>query len=131
MLRPTKTCFLIDDDQDDQHIFRMALNEIDENITCFFAKDGHEGFSKLRNDILFRPDYIFVDMNMPRMNGVECLTAIKTIDRLKEVPVFIYSTHGDRQIINNTKLLGASDYIVKPFTIDKLTDILRQCFNRF
>lgn len=131
MLLSPKTCFLIDDDQDDQDIFCMALDDLGEDISCVFANDGREGFMKLNTDALFEPNYIFIDLNMPRMNGLQCLTAIKSIDRLKKVPIFMYSTSNDPKIITETKLLGASDYIVKPISVDTLTDILRQCFNRF
>ena len=61
-----KTCFLIDDDIDDQEIFGLAIKEIDYSIQCTFANDGAEALQKLSTTALnFLPDYIFLDLNMP------------------------------------------------------------------
>jgi len=116
-------CFLIDDDPDDKEIFCMALEDMKQKISCTYARDGIEALRKLE-DIHFRPDYIFIDMNMPRMNGNKCLEEIKKIDRIKEVPVFMYSTSADPSIVAETRQLGAAGFIVKPTSILELTKTL-------
>ncbi|MGZ3883658.1 MAG: response regulator [Bacteroidia bacterium] len=115
-----KICFLIDDDEDDQEIFKMALKELKCNVSCVSAYSGTEAIRKLE-DGTFTPHYIFLDLNMPRMNGKQCLAEIKKMKHLDHVPVFIYSTSSDSQIIKETLQLGASDYIIKPPSVSSLT----------
>jgi CheY-like chemotaxis protein len=118
------TFFLVDDDTDDQMIFLTALEEISETIECQYENDGIKALEKLNLDKSFIPDYIFLDMNMPRMNGRECLVEIRKINRLKHVPTFIYSTSVDPRMVEEVKLLGATDVIIKPTSIKKLSTIL-------
>jgi DNA-binding response OmpR family regulator len=123
-------CFLIDDDDDDQEIFSLALNTIDENISFVSANDGVEALDKLHVDNAFTPHFIFLDLNMVRMNGRECLREIKKIPRLNNIPVIIYSTSSEQKDITETILLGAADYIVKPPSISILTKRLEQVLRR-
>ena len=74
------------------------------------------------------PDCIFIDMNMPRMNGIECLEQIKKMDHLKDVPVCMFSTSADPTLVAKTKALGAVDFIVKPADITVLSEMLGQFF---
>lgn len=118
------TFFLIDDDTDDQEIFLIALQGISESVKCKYANDGIKALEKFNLDSSFIPDYIFLDMNMPRMNGRECLVEIRKIDRLRQVPTFIYSTSVDPGMVEDVKQLGATDVIIKPTSIKALSDIL-------
>ena len=118
------TFFLIDDDTDDREIFLIALEGISEAIDCRYASDGIKALEKLNSDQAFVPDYIFLDMNMPRMNGRECLIEIRKIERLEKVPTFIYSTSVDPGMVTEVKQLGATDVIIKPTSIRALSDIL-------
>lgn len=124
------TCFLIDDDDDDQEIFSMALSNIDDAIDCVTANDGIDALNKLSSDNTFIPDFIFLDLNMVRMNGRECLVEIKKIQRLQKVPVIIYSTSSEQKDISETKRLGATDYIVKPPSMTQLEKRLEQVLRR-
>ena len=122
-------CFLIDDDEDDYEIFKMALHEIDPAIMLNYAYNGFEALEKLRQDHLLVPHFIFIDWNMPKMNGRQCLEEIKKNERLKNVPVYIYSTSSDPRAIEETRRLGASDFIVKPSSISTLVNILARIFH--
>lgn len=122
-----KICFLIDDDADDQEIFALVLKSVNPAITCITAKDGFEAISRLTEEKTFNPDYIFLDLNMPRMDGKECLREIKKIDRLKGIPVIIYSTSSAQKDILETRALGASDYLEKQSSIVELRNRLA-CF---
>jgi len=122
-------CFLIDDDEDDQEIFTMALKDINHPIECFFANDGVEAILKFKNDPSFLPDYIFIDINMPRMNGIECLEVFKASPSIKHIPVFMISTSADANIMAKSKAMGAVDFIVKPSSVSALTKILADHFN--
>ena len=126
---PNLNCLLIDDDKDDQEIFKLALQDINEHIVCLTVDNGMEGLQLLRSNESFVPGHIFLDLNMPRMSGKDCLAALRSIPRLAEVPVVIYSTSSDPRDIRETKELGATDYIVKQYSLASLKEILRRYFN--
>ncbi|MEJ7738163.1 MAG: TonB-dependent receptor plug domain-containing protein [Chitinophagaceae bacterium] len=119
-----KTVFLIDDDIDDQEIFCAALQTIDTSINCEVADDGILALERLMDKKDFLPDYIFIDLNMPRINGVECLAETKKIDRLKSVPVFMFSTSPGPEAVMANKMLGAQRLIVKPANFNNLVAVL-------
>jgi CheY-like chemotaxis protein len=120
-----KQCFLIDDDVDDQEIFNLALQQLSDPVDCIVANNAIEALDKFRSDISFIPDHIFIDVNMPRMNGIECLREIKKLKHLDDSEIFIYSTTSDHRIINMSHDLGAQ-FIVKPASLDTLVDILKE-----
>ncbi len=124
-------CFLIDDDVDDREIFAITLAEIDTNIKCLTANDGREGIEKLTADESFIPDYIFLDLNMHRLNGKECLKEIKKIDRLKNTKVIIYSTSSNPQDITETRELKANGYMVKQASLSSLRKKLMEVFDTY
>ena len=124
-----KQCFFIDDDEDDRDFFCTAITEIDAGLKCFFAKDGLDAINKLKNDLSLLPDFIFIDMNMPLMDGKECLQAIKKIDRLKQIPVYIYSTAGSPKIVEEVLAAGAEDFLLKPSNMAGLISMLREIVN--
>lgn len=117
-------CFLIDNDEEDQEIFSMALQEIDAGISCICANDGVAAIKHLIENENFIPSFIFIDMNMPMMNGKQCLQEIKKIDRLKPIPLYIYSTTADPASIAHVKEMGATDFIIKPSSYKALIESL-------
>ena len=87
---PRQRVLLADDDEDDRNLFQTALKEINENIKCDFATDGKEALSILKkNDIL--PEILFLDLNMPKVNGFECLRKLKNDIQLAQLPVVIFT----------------------------------------
>lgn len=122
------TCFLIDDDTDDQEIFCTAIAHVDNSIRCVCASNCMEAIEMINADESFLPHCIFIDMNMPMLNGTECLKAIKKIARVEHIPVFMYSTFAAPEAISETRQLGAIDFIVKPTTISSLTETLKHIF---
>jgi CheY-like chemotaxis protein len=110
------TCLLVDDDPDDHELFSETLKDVYPFIKCTFANDAHDALHKIRS-AHFLPDVIILDMNMPGMNGVQCLKELRKIKLLDEVPVYIYSTSSDECIREICKNMGAADYIVKPNNI--------------
>src|SRR4051812_42659307 len=89
------TCLLIDDDPDDRDFFVTALMEIDQDFTCLTSRDAIDALHNLRKDEEWQPDFIFIDLHMPFMDGKQCLVEIKKIERLKKIPAFIYATSTD------------------------------------
>lgn len=121
-----KTCFLIDDDLDDQLIFSLALKQVNHLIRCVTADTGVEALKKLEQ---FNPDYIFLDLNMPGMNGIECLLKIKKLIPLSKIPVAIYTTSSNQKHIVETSALGARAFINKPYHVSELSKKLEDFFS--
>ena len=114
------TCFLIDDDADDRESFEIALNEIDSKIEYMTAASGEEGLRMLdKSEII--PTYIFLDLNMPKMDGWEVLREIKKRPHLKHVPVIILSTAEWLQDRLALQKLEIARYITKPNTQAEFT----------
>ena len=124
------TCLLIDDDLDDQEIFVSALAQVRADLECRCSPSGYQALEQLSLSSCALPDYIFLDLNMPKMNGKECLRELKKNDRLKYIPVVIYSTSSLREDIIETRKLGAVDFITKPFNMNELVNTLEEFFDR-
>src|SRR4051812_20527820 len=83
---------LADDDQDDRHFFDLALKDISTPTMLTTAEDGEKLLAYLENDTDPLPDVLFLDLNMPRKNGAECLLHLQLNPKLNQLPVIIYST---------------------------------------
>ena len=105
---------LVDDDDDDRELFRGAIEDIDPTIECIEANDGEKALELLLSDKKQRPDFIFLDLNMPRVNGFQCLKELKNNDNLKSIPVIIYTTSQRNEDKIKTRKMGAAYYITKP-----------------
>ena len=104
---------LIDDDEDDCVLFLDVLGEIDSSLECDVANDGFEALRLLRTkDPL--PDIIFLDLNMPKMNGYECLAEMQKVVRLRDLPVVMYTTLNIRPEERRTLQMGAKHFFTKP-----------------
>lgn len=117
----------VDDDQEDREFFCDALREIDPSITCLTAGGGAEALRLLEKGPLL-PDYIFLDINMPMMDGKQCLKALKGIPRFEVIPVIMYSTSTDTREIKECYKLGAVDFLIKPHSFEKLVNDLTSIF---
>ena len=116
--------FLVDDDIDDHEIFKSALAKVDEELALLTATNGYEALNLLSKASTL-PDYIFVDLNMPRMGGLQFLKEIKQTDTLKDIPVIIYSTSSNPGDIAKTKQLGAVSFVTKPSRFSDLCTLLQ------
>ena len=123
ILKANRKFFIADDDPDDQELFIDALHEINELFECVTATDGTEALETLSSH-LFVPDLIFLDLNMPKMDGRECLSEIKKDAFLKEIPVIIYSTSSEKKDIMDVMQSGASYYLQKPSRYEELSRAL-------
>ena len=116
---------LIDDDIDDHEIFTMALKKVDSSIIVNFAHDGVEALKKLK-ELYPRPHLILLDLNMPRMNGKQCLKAIREDKVFGTTPIYIYSTSALPDVVEETIKMGATGYIEKPADIPTLVGVLEE-----
>jgi CheY-like chemotaxis protein len=113
------TILYVDDDADDLELVSEVLTEIDPSISCFTACDGREALTVLdQRGVL--PDLILLDINMPIMDGRECLGELKKHDRFRNIPVIIYSTTKDPREINKYYEMGAQAFLRKPDSFKQL-----------
>ena len=114
----------IDDDPDDYLIFCDALNEINPQARCQYKENGPTALAFLQEELVL-PNYIFLDINMPGMDGAECLRRIKKDERLKDIPVIIFSTSLTPDEKHDYKQLGADESFVKPSRFDEIINFLK------
>jgi DNA-binding NtrC family response regulator len=105
---------IVDDDADDRELFIEAIKEVDASINCTTAVDGKQALVHLKSNYDSLPDFIFLDLRMPRLSGKKCLLKIKADERLKSIPVVIYTTSKDVEEAKELRELGAVHFISKP-----------------
>lgn len=122
---------LIDDDADDLEFFSLAIKRINEQVHYIAFTDGMEALRKLSEEESILPDFIFLDLNMPRVPGKQLLVEMKKLHHLSGVPVIIYSTSSETHDMEETRHLGAVDYVVKAPSIKQLSERLEQVINQY
>ncbi|TGD56662.1 response regulator [Flavobacterium humi] len=122
----TNTIYILlaDDDEDDRTFFRDAFAEIKINANVNVVHDGEELMSYLKRTDIILPHILFLDLNMPRKNGLECLAEIKQLEHLNDMAVAIYSTSASEKDIEESFVRGANIYIKKPNDFDSLIKTL-------
>lgn len=124
-MRPTPLhIMLADDDEDDRLFFKEAFEEVKINYDISTFNDGEQLMHYLNEPGNPLPDIIFLDLNMPRKSGMECLKEIRGNERLKRISVAIYSTSSSEQDIEDTFVAGANVYIKKPNDFNMLKKVL-------
>jgi CheY-like chemotaxis protein len=115
---------LADDDIDDCLLFKEALKELPISTHLTIVNDGDQLMKLLRKSTSQLPHVLFLDINMPRKNGFECLTEIKLNDKLKALPVILYSTTSEQDVIDRLYQSGAQYFIRKQFEFLKFTRVI-------
>lgn len=118
----------IDDDRDDREMFCDALKDIDPDIDCI-GKESAEDALRYLNTSATLPTYIFLDINMPKVGGIECLKTLKGNDKFAGIPVIIFSTSVNKNEIAQVRKLGA-DYLAKDSTYSKYVASLKRKIER-
>ncbi len=121
---------LLEDEPSDAYLVKMALKEGKVLAHLHHVVDGREGLDFLNKTEKYadtpRPDLIFLDLNMPRMNGREFLTAIKADDRHKGIPVVVLTTSDVEKDVISSYQLGATSYITKPVDMPQFVKAIQQ-----
>ena len=105
---------LADDDIDDCAFFKKAVEDFPISTNYTAVHDGEQLLKQLTNETKELPDVLFLDLNMPRKNGFECLEEIKLNKKLKQLPVIIFSTSFEQEVVNVLYKNGAQHFIRKP-----------------
>jgi CheY-like chemotaxis protein len=111
----------VDDDADDLQLFGEAVRQLDASITFVSARSAEDALDFLSGEIF--PDVVFMDINMPVMNGLMCLAAIRSNPVLEHLPVVMISTSSSDREIDQSKSLGA-DFIIKPNSFQELINVI-------
>ncbi|MEO6252051.1 MAG: response regulator [Ferruginibacter sp.] len=115
---------LADDDTDDCLFFKDALEEMPIHTVLTAVHDGEQLMEQLHDDTTKLPHVLFLDLNMPRKNGFECLAEIKQNKKLKDIPVVIFSTSYEQEVVNLLYRNGAQYFIRKPSEFGQFKKII-------
>jgi PleD family two-component response regulator len=117
---------LTDDDEDDRLIFKEIMDEMDKDIIVHMVNDGKQLMDVLTTEKNPLPDIIFLDLNMPNMNGIECLKEIRSHEKYSDISIAIYSTSSSKKDVDDTFHYGANIYITKPAAYHELKKVLKK-----
>ncbi len=124
-MKPKKTILLVEDDSVDAMTVRRALKEVNVTNPVAVAGNGEEALEYLRNNANERPCIILLDLNMPKMNGIEFLRVAKQDGMLRAVPVVVLTTsRGEREKVESFNL-GVAGYMIKPVDYRQFVEMMR------
>jgi CheY-like chemotaxis protein len=126
-----QTIHLADDDEDDRMLIKDALEEADPNVTIIEAEDGRELIENVKNADNLGQTVVMVDMNMPRMNGIEAIKEIRSEPELAELPTVMLSTSDNPELRKKALAAGADDFFVKPNSFNVLLEIVKDILSKF
>lgn len=120
---------MIDDDQDDAELFAEALKELEATAIFDHFEDGVKALEGLTKNGVVYPDIIFLDINMPLLNGWDCLRELKKVASLARIPIIMFSTANIHNIGVNPSDVGAAAFLTKPDSYKELKKNLGDLLN--
>ncbi len=124
-MRRSKPILLVEDDQVDVMTVKRALKEIRVINRLDIVNDGEEALTFLKNTENEKPGIILLDLNMPKMNGIEFLKIAKKDKGLKKIPVVVLTTSkGDQDKVDSFNL-GVAGYMIKPVDYRKFVEVVK------
>ncbi|MFB9055821.1 response regulator [Mariniflexile ostreae] len=126
MNKPLLNIILTDDDEDDRMFFCEALEEVEIQTAVKLFNNGEELMDYLLSPEIEFPNLIFLDLNMPKKSGMQCLCEIRSNPKLKNLFIAIYSTSSSEKDIEDAFLKGANIYVNKPNSFGKLRDMVKK-----
>lgn len=115
---------IVDDDLDDREMFCEALQDVASDVACYTEPNGRRAILALENKEIEVPDLIFLDVNMPVMNGWDCLSRLKKAEAYQNIPVIMYSTSSYSEDVERALSLGALCFFSKPSAFKELKNSL-------
>lgn len=126
MILNTPHILLADDDIDDCDFFQDAVDELPEAYKLTIINDSVELMQFLKSENTSLPNVIFLDLNMPKKSGIECMAELKALKHLAQIPVVIYSTSLDNTIVEDIYRMGARWYIQKPAEFFNIKSVIKK-----
>ena len=123
-MQKPKPILLVEDDSVDAMTVKRAMRDLQVNHSVIHSVNGEEAMKYLTSPDTEKPFVILLDLNMPKMNGIEFLKVMKTHPELKTIPVIVLTTSKERRDVLDSFELGASGYMVKPVDYSKFVEIL-------
>jgi len=130
-MKEPKTIYLADDDQDDRFFLRQAIEAADASTEIIEVENGLELISVMKKQPGHQASLILMDMNMPKMNGLETIAAIRADAQLSAVPVVMISTSSNSALIEMAYEAGADSFITKPSTFEEFNQLGIQLTEKF
>jgi len=116
---------LVDDDLDEYDLFTIALKQIANDYRLIYIPACEDLLATIKEN---KPDLVFLDINMPAINGIECLKTIRAEKKYESLPIIMYSTSSNRKNIQQAYENKASCYVVKPYSVQGITKALEKIF---
>ncbi|SEI42276.1 Response regulator receiver domain-containing protein [Dyadobacter koreensis] len=126
-----KTVHLADDDEDDRMLLREAFEEANPGVNVVESENGRELIDNIKNSDDLSDTVVVMDMNMPQMNGLEAIEAMKSDPELAEIPTVMLSTSDNPELAKKALEAGADEFITKPNNFRALIDIAKRIFGKF
>lgn len=118
--------YLVDDDQEDRELFSEALSSTNQSINLTEISCGEKLMEILNKHNLIMPEVIFMDINMPKLNGIECLRKIRSHSKFNDLKIVMYSTYYLDDFIEDAFKFGASIFYVKPRSFSGLQSLITE-----
>jgi Response regulator containing CheY-like receiver, AAA-type ATPase, and DNA-binding domains len=125
-----KLIMIIDDDEDDRDLFCLAVRKMNQYIIVVCSKNGKDAIELLSRENASIPDFIFLDLKMPYLDGKQTLIELKTINKLAQIPVIIYSSTKSAFDEEEVMKLGADYFLTKPYRFIDLVNSISCYFKR-
>jgi CheY-like chemotaxis protein len=122
-----RNILLVDDDPDELDLFKSAIEEIPLELKVSYATNCDDLTSVLSK---YNPDIIFMDINMPGLNGIDCLKLIRKKEAYKNLPIIMYSTSNNKKYIEQCYEQKANFYVVKSYTFDGITRAINRVLSK-
>lgn len=128
-MRDKRPLLIVEDDVVDQMLLQRAIKGLGIGSRLYLATNGEEALEFLKSDSNERPSLILLDLNMPKMNGIEFLKAVKSDESLRLIPVIVLTTSKEERDIKESFSLGIAGYMVKPVDYSKFVEIIKAIAN--